>query len=346
MIATLMAVAILFVGCKKEKAENKAYEPQATPIEGMLHFNSAEELSETLLKIQEMSETERREWERRQGFKSYATKCYELLEDFEAKGINSEEDVYNFVKENSEYFYIHEENGEKSVKCCLIVSPYFYLVNEERLLQTGNQCMKAFEEGVAHCSIKYLDEIIQIRSFSERSFSDYISFVQLKSISQSTNSIITNPSKGDVIKPLGNSSEYMGLRASRTSWREGNRNTIELIEEEIYIPPVDENMFAQYITNLFIFNYPEHRIAGLWFPCQRRKSFAVTVKWSTRINYTINTRSKSFTVIDEGGYTTRRTLEAIMSPINAYSFKHFYGSAYTYDTPAMMNFDSNQPNFY
>lgn len=49
--------------------------------------------------------------------------------------------------------------------------------------------------------------------------------------------------------------------------------------------------------------------------------------------------------MDEGGYTTIRTLDAIMSPIDAYSFDRFYGSAYTYDTPAMMNFDSNLTNF-
>lgn len=205
--------------------------------------------------------------------------------------------------------------------------------------------MKAFEEGVAHCSIMYLDEIMQIKSFFERSFSDHISFVLLKNNVQSTNPCITNPSRGDEIISLGNNSAYMGLRASRTSFSEGNRNIIELIEEEIYIPAVDENMFAQYISRLFINNYPEHRVAGMWFPCQRQKSFAVTVNWRTWINNTPNAQSKSLTVMDEGGYTTIRTLDAIMSPIDAYSFDRFYGSAYTYDTPAMMNFDSNLTNF-
>lgn len=345
MIATLVAVAILFVGCKKEKAENKAYEPQATPIEGMLHFNSAEEFLETQQKVLAMGEAERRDWERQQGFKSFATKCYELLEDFEAKGINSEEDVYDFVKENSKYFYIHEENGEKSVKCYLSASSYFYLVNEERLLQTENQCMKAFEEGVAHCSIMYLDEIMQIKSFFERSFSDHISFVQLKNNVQSTNHCITNPSRGDEIISLGNTSAYKGLRASRTSPSEGNRNIIEVRETETYYAPM-ENMPAQYYTDMFVYNYPEHRIAGIWFPCQRRKSFAVTVNWTTWVYYTPNAQSINFTVMDDGGYYTRRTFEFLPGQIYGYSFDRFYGSAYTYDTPAMMNFDSNLPDFY
>lgn len=107
-IAVVMAAFALFVGCKKEKAEIKTNESKATRIEGMLHFNSAEEFAETQQKVTSMGEAERREWERQQGFKSFATKCHELLEDFEAKGINSEEDVYDFVKENSKYFYIHE----------------------------------------------------------------------------------------------------------------------------------------------------------------------------------------------------------------------------------------------
>lgn len=344
MIATLVAVAILFVGCNKEKAENKAYEPQATPIEGMLHFNSAEEFLETQQKVLAMGEAERRDWERQQGFKSFATKCYELLEEFEAKGINSKEDAYNFINKNSEYFYILDENGEQTVKCHLSISPYFYLVNEERLVQTENQYLKAFEEGVVYCSINYLDEIKQIHSFTERSNSDVMFFVQLNSNVQNAKLHSTNPSKGDSFTDLGNTSTYKGLRATRTSSSEGNRNNIELLEMETYYPPMDL-IPAQYYTRLYIHNHPEHRVAGIWFSCQRQKSFAVSVNWTTWYYYTPVTQSTSFTVIDDGGYNTYRDIEVIPMQINGYSFDCFNGSAYTYDTPAMMNFDSDLTHF-
>ena len=340
LFAIVMAAFVLLVGCKKEKTENVALAPQAS-VSGMLHFNSAEEFLETQQMVLAMSETERREWEQQQGFKSYATKCYELLEDLEAKGIHSDQDIYDFVKENSEYFYIQDVNGEKSVKCHLSFSPYFYLVNEDRLLlQAENLCMKAFEEGVVYCSIEYLDQIKQINSFSERSFSDNMSYVQLNHRIQNDTQLTQNSTKQDNIESLGNTTAYKGLRATRKDWTEGNRNTIELLVLEVYFAEP-----GQYITELFIHNYPEHRVAGLWYPCQRRKNFAVTVTWETRVYANYVTQTDDFNAVDDGGYITNRVLESIPMRIEGYKFDLFKGSAYTYDTPYMMNFNSSQNNF-
>lgn len=346
VLAATMTAFLLFTGCKKEKtgnAENNAFAPQVT-CEGMLHFNSSEEFAETQQKVMTMGEVERRDWERQHGFKSYATKCYELLEEFEAKDINSEEDVYNFVKENSKYFYIYEEDGEKTVKCRLSASPYFYLVNEESLVQAENQFMKAFDEGVVYCSTNYLDQIKQVNTYSESTFSDKMSCVQLNQSIQNEAPFIQNLSKQDNIVSLGNTTAYKGLRASRTSSSEGNRNTIELLEMETYYPPMD-NTPAQFFTHLFIHNYPEHRVAGMWFACQRQKSFAVTVTWATQIYANPVTQTQNYTVIDDGGYNTNETLEFLPMQIISYSFDLFKGSAYTYDTPYMMNFNSNLNNF-
>lgn len=336
----LLAIMLLAVGCKKEKTENITTTPQ-TSASGILQFDSAEEFLETQQKVLAMSETERREWERQQGFKSYATKCYELLENFEAQGIHSNQDVYNFVKENSEYYYIQDENGEKSVKCHLCYSPYFYLVNEDKLLlQTENLCIKAFDEGVVYCSIEYMDQIKQINSFSERSFSDNMSYVQLNNKIQNSTQLTQNSTKNDIIDILGNNTAYKGLCATRKDWREGNRNIIELIVMEAYFAQP-----GQYITDLLIHNYPEHRIAGLWFPCQRRKNFTVTVTWETRVYANYVKQTDSFNAVDDGGYYTNRVLESIPIRIEGYKFDLFKGNAYTYDTPRMMNFNSSQTNF-
>lgn len=343
VMATLVMVFAMG-SCKKEKSETRSNEQQATPVDGLLHFNSAEEFLETQQKVTAMNEAERRNWEQQQGFKSFATKCYELIEEFEAKGISSEEDVYSFVNKNGEYFYILDENGEKTVKCHLSVSPYFYLVNEERLVQMESQCMKAFEEGVVYGSVNYLDEIKQIHSFSKHPFPDNLSFVQLNSSVQDINQHSPCLLKGDSFLDLGNTTSYKGLRAIRTSSTEGNRNNIELLVMETYYPPM-ELIPAQYYTRLYIHNYPEHRVAGMWFPCQRRKNFDVSVKWTTWGYYSPVTQATSFTVIDDGGYNTYRDIEVIPMQINGYSFDRFNGSAYTYDTPSMMNFDSDLSHF-
>jgi hypothetical protein len=341
LFAIVMAAFVLFVGCKKEKTEEK--NPSASEAcVGMLHFNSAEEFRETQEKVLAMSETERREWERQQGFKSYATKCYELLEELEKQGITTDEDVFSFAKTNSKYFYIQEENGEKSLKCYLFYTPYFYLANEDRLLSlTENLCMKIFEEGVVFCSIDYLEQLKNIDSFSERLISDNMAFVQLN---RNYHPLIENLSRTDEFNILGNGQYYKGLRATRKNWKEGNRNNIELLETEVYYPPTDATP-GQYITNIYIYNYPEHRVAGLWYPCQRRKNFDVTVTWKTKINGVEYSHTGNYTAVDDGGYNTTRGLELIPLRIDDYSFELFQGTAYTYDTPYMVNFDSSQSDF-
>lgn len=166
LFAIIMAAFALFVGCKKEKTEEK--NPSASEAcVGMLHFNSAEEFRETQEKVLAMSETERREWERQQGFKSFATKCEELFEGLEAKGINSDEDIYSFVKENSDYFYIREEEGEKYLTSYLEYSSYYQFVDENRMLRIGDNVIKVFDEGVVTAPVINENNLLNVTSFYE-----------------------------------------------------------------------------------------------------------------------------------------------------------------------------------
>lgn len=112
MIVIILMATIALVGYKKDKEPEAITTENRAATTGMLCFSTPEDFSEMRQKVLAMSEEERREWEKQQGFKSYATKCYELFEAFEAKGINSDQDIYDFVKENSDYFYIREEEGE------------------------------------------------------------------------------------------------------------------------------------------------------------------------------------------------------------------------------------------
>lgn len=283
-IAVVMAAFALFVGCKKEKAETKTNEPQSTPIEGMLHFNSAEEFAETQQKVTSMGEAERRDWERQQGFKSFATKCHELLEDFEAKGINSEEDVYDFVKENSKYFYIHEENGEKYLQNQLENSLYMYYANENQMLQFGNILLKVFENGAIAGTIEQLEDIISVESFEDDN-NKSLTYIPLEK--QNVFSDYHTDKGRDIVDSIwmdantNSTKSYISQRIKTGIIANANRQVTKVYYE----------MYAYNATQIgeaILYNYhwhiigsikPWHRIAGIWFPCQRTKTYDIETKW-------------------------------------------------------------------
>ena len=257
MIATLMAVAILFVGCNKEKAENKAYEPQATPIEGMLHFNSAEEFLETRKAVLAMSETERHDWEQQQGFKSYATKCEELFEDFEAKGINSDEDIYNFVKENANDFCITNRDGELYLESQLEYSVFYRFANEQQMISIDNNMLKVFKEGVVMGLNCDKEKLLSIKSFDD---ADAFNYERLKS----------------TIVEMKDSNTKKEARAT-------NGNDRTLIELYLTTMPV-----PAYPYSIVYLVRPYHRVMGIWYWCGRHISWSMnaTWRWKQKQHYT------------------------------------------------------------
>ncbi|MBQ3738673.1 MAG: hypothetical protein II862_06780 [Bacteroidales bacterium] len=166
-ILSLMAAAfaVAAVSCKKDKTTTIS--SATDPCIGMLHFNSSEEFVETQQKVLAMTVAERREWEQQQGFKSYATKCEELFEEFEANGINSDEDIYNFVKKNPDYFYIREEEGELYLTSYLENSSYYQFVDENRMIRIGGRVIKVFDEGIISAPIDEEERLIGVASYYE-----------------------------------------------------------------------------------------------------------------------------------------------------------------------------------
>lgn len=268
-IAVVMAAFALFVGCKKEKAETKTNEPQATPIEGMLHFNSAEEFAETQQKVTSMGDAERRDWERQQGFKSFATKCEELFEEFETKGINSDNDIYDFVKANPEYFYIREEDGEKYLTSYLEFSSYYQFVDENRMLQIGNNLIKVFDEGVITAPICEEEKLLNVSSFFEpaqESFSyfennqtDFVSEVKHE------DGCDCDPIETIARKTNDNNRTYARFYIDKVAILTGN----SMLDSYYYENDVYYNDYRMKIR-------PYHRILGIWYWCRRTISYNVS----------------------------------------------------------------------
>ncbi len=174
LFAMMLATIVLFPGCKKEKTAELAATQAAS---GMLCFNSPEEFAEAQQKVLAMSEAERREWEQQQGFKSYATKCNELFEAFEAKGIESDEDIYNFVKENPDYFYIFiDEDGEEYLKSHLEDTPYPFYANERRLFAIHDTVIKVFEHYMVKAAKNDINMLLHLEEGVFDADFDYFDF--------------------------------------------------------------------------------------------------------------------------------------------------------------------------
>lgn len=287
-----------------------------------------------------MDEAERRDWERQQGFKSYATKCYELLEELESQG-RTDNDVCDFFKQYTEFFSIDAEGGDKVVRIILGKSSYFYFVNENRMMGLGKECLKAFETGVLVAPMNMVEELKSVGAFDDGSHSSHIKAIPLQSLSLLDNQLFLNNSKTDTIIVLENTSSHKSLRATRKSWSSGNRNTIELVANRVYIPAT-ENSPAYYCSDFFLYDYPEHRVAGLWYPAKRRINYDVYVNWTVNGTQYNNVHLQT---VDELAYSSRGELGIYHYSMPTYSFDLFKGTAYTYDTPAMNNFNSSLPNF-
>lgn len=303
MMASLV-VAIFFVmlllGCKKEQDNNNTAETNVST--GMLYFKSAEEFAETQQKVLAMSETERREWERQQGFKSYATKCEELFGEFEAKGINSDEDIYNFVKENSDYFYIREEEGEKYLASYLECSSYYQFVDENSILQIGENLIKVFDEGVIIAPIDQKERLSKVNSFYE---SAHESFLCLES--QLSESFIES-----YLSYFESRDNEDGCNCGRqeTIVRKTNDNGYERTYVRFYIQNgaiatgdsgYDSFLYGQGLRRVSYHMKvrPYRKNFGIWFWCRRTISY--NVDYTIYDNYRCRTVSDNRQGQDIGG---------------------------------------------
>ncbi len=305
MTASLV-VAIFFVmlllGCKKEQENNNTKETVTTEknvSKGMLRFSSAEEFAETRQKVLAMGEDERREWERQQGFKSYATKCYELLENLEAKGINSDQDIYDFVKENSQYFYIREEGGEKYLSSYLEETPFNYLVNEKQILKIGDMCVKAFNEGTIWSKSDNVSVLNAITHYDNQRQHEGLTCFDTEKILPNefigdTHHRSEQPRRKkypydiDTLWMEANTNtykSYISQRITRHNWiySEANRNVTKTQAFGITVYEEIPGNYV-YLFTLESLIIPYHRVAGIWYRCQRSTSYDISSSWNVPLN--------------------------------------------------------------
>ena len=318
LFAFVMAAFVFLVGCKKEKTESEANAPQ-TSVCGMLHFNSTREFLETQEKVLAMNEAERRVWERQQGFKSYATKCEELFEELEAQGINSDDDIYSFVKENPDFFFIREEEGEKYLTSYLEYSSYYQFVDENRMLRIGNNVIKVFDEGVISAPIDKEEDLLNVTSFYEQAQAGFDYFEN-----QPKESFVGSYSESK------SNEDGCNCGLQETIVRKTNDNGYERTYVRFYI---QNGSIVTGDTGFDAFLYeqglryvcyhmkvrPYRKNFGIWFWCQRTISYNVT--YTVYDNYIFHEVSDNKQGQDGGG-----KVDIVLYSFEGYANLEYYRS--------------------
>ncbi len=316
LFAIVLATCVLFVGCKKEKAE-KTVSSTLEACVGMLQFNSAEEFRETQEKVLAMNEAERREWERQQGFKSYATKCEELFEELEENGINSDEDIFHFVKENSDYFFIREEEGEQYLTSYLEFSSFYHFVDENRMLQIGNNIIKAFDEGIISAPIKERESLLNVTSFYEPASERFYYFEHI------LNDILSDPKD----YPDGCNCDREEIIARKTNGNE--RTYVRFYIDNATImtgdPGYDNFIYSQGLRNVCYHMKvrPYKKTLGVWYWC--RRTITYNVNYSVYDNYNCHMVSDNKQGQDSGG-----KIDIILHSFEGYPNIEYYSSVTGY----------------
>lgn len=349
LFTIVMAAFVLLVGCKKEKTTETANATQSAVCSGMLHFKSAEDFAETQQKVLTMGETERREWERQQGFKSYATKCYELLEDLEAKGEKSDEDIINFVKKNSDYFYIREEGGDKYLSSYLEETPFSYLANEKQMLQIGNMCAKAFNEGTIWSKSDNVSVLSTITHYdNQRQHEGLTCFdtekILSKEFAEDTHHSFEQPRKKHY--PYNDDNQwkdsdtdtyksYISQRITHHNWlySEGNRNVTksQATGVHFYDQGIGQYVYLLTYETLIV---PYHRVSGIWYRCKRSTSYDISSSWNVPLNGICDYHKKG----TGSGYSTTvfsGTMPEYPNVAAGFTINTFSGWSSTLDTPKL-----------
>lgn len=131
--------SMMFTACEKEDVINHDTQKK----ENILVFKSIEEFDNTLAKVNAMTESERLEWEKQQGFKSFGTICDEFYETIEPEQFKSIEEVRTFVEKNNDKIEFYtSSDGEIYCVTKDFNNSKRYLMNENREYVIGSVIVK------------------------------------------------------------------------------------------------------------------------------------------------------------------------------------------------------------
>lgn len=308
-IAISAVVLLTIQSCKKEEPEKNNSSNDSNIIESnrsggfhsyaernVLHFESAESLLSMASSVIRMNDSERTKWEEHNNFKSFYTKCNELIETMDTTNINS---IHNFVKNNSDYFYLSVQDNETYLLSYFDESFLRYFLNSYKMISVADRYYKIFKEGYIVASEEDKDYLYMIDSFEQSMYVNELDYYP----------------------------------ASRTVYDEEVYESIDgkdklKVAFKIESHPIFYNCA---LVNI----YPYHKTLGIWIRCKRTISANVSAEWTySYFSNDVHTGSGNFQVDSDKSFGVSYEFGFMTSFTNLNS-GHFTSTSGWADTPSV-----------
>lgn len=278
-------LAITFVMTSCSKNEDALATVQSNKQE-ILTFKTVEDFNTTLSKVVAMSDSERKSWEKEQGFKSFGTTCDEFYETIVPEKFKNRTEIENFISLNKDKIQFYD-NSNGDIYC---VTQYFksserYIMNQDKMYIVGNKAYKYFDEEMVSTNISNIDVLRKAKSSAE------------------INSNILFMSKRFIQKaPIQKATQYEGHYYDKWDDNKWGTNTYRI--------HVFFDVFNYF--ELTEFDAPKHRLA---YYKVMNFSLSLGIWWGKTLTTTINVNAETYD--DWSGiwlnYNGGKTNEAVRS---------------------------------
>lgn len=131
----------------------------------ILTFNTNEEFTAALSKVNAMNNTERLTWEKSKGFKSFGTICNEVYQSIDPTKFKNLQEVKDTVAALSNFLEINQnQNGELYVDTKECINPARYLMNEDKMYIIGTKVFKQFDKKLVSENICNVEKLRNMKA--------------------------------------------------------------------------------------------------------------------------------------------------------------------------------------
>lgn len=269
-IIKLLLIVFIFVSCSKENINNIASES----IEKIPNYVNDSTLQAELSMTLHLSDTERKIWEEKKGFKSFGSICNDLYATIKPENFNTIDEIKDFVAQHSEYLVlIPENNGEYTLQTKAYNNPWRYLVNGNKKMQMENDYYLLMDNEVV----------------SAKTSEVYTSFYQYGKIDRTSSPSQASKSIRSTCSPFADHYD--------TKDRTGDRTVFEITTNPF-------NFGTNGSGIRFIYRVqPFKRTLGVWFQCSRKIFLNLSFKGGL-YGYNLHTNTRIIPFLYEKNYTS------------------------------------------
>ncbi len=153
-------IGVGLVGCKKEKKIKSSDEDSIVSKIETIKFTTEQEMITQFETIKKMGESERREFEKKNNYKSLFTSVYEVYEGINLDNLKHQKELIQYVNENSDKLELTEDkNGELEYKPIYADNPFSLIAGKNRMIIIGSKCVKIFDDGLITAPLNMFNDL-------------------------------------------------------------------------------------------------------------------------------------------------------------------------------------------